>query len=115
MDTNALADDLIQAWNSHDLDRILSHYSDAFELSSPIVRRVRGIADGRLEGKPAVRQWWQQVLDKVPDLGIELVGVSEGVRSTAVIQRISGQPGLGISIFRFDERGLIGSEEFHAG
>jgi len=25
----------IAAWNSHDLERILSHYTDNFEMSSP--------------------------------------------------------------------------------
>jgi hypothetical protein len=25
----------IAAWNSHDLDRVLSHYSETFEFSSP--------------------------------------------------------------------------------
>ncbi|HEX5049396.1 MAG TPA: nuclear transport factor 2 family protein, partial [Gammaproteobacteria bacterium] len=29
------AHEWIDAWNSHDLDRILSHYADDFVMSSP--------------------------------------------------------------------------------
>jgi hypothetical protein len=31
------ARDRIDSWNSHDLDRILAHYSDQFEISSPLI------------------------------------------------------------------------------
>ena len=34
------AKDWVAAWNSHDLDSILEHYEDDFEMSSPI--KVRG-------------------------------------------------------------------------
>lgn len=33
------ARDWIESWNSHDMDRILSHYTDDFEMSSPLGRR----------------------------------------------------------------------------
>ncbi|MDP3877197.1 MAG: nuclear transport factor 2 family protein [Methylobacter sp.] len=31
------ANDWIDSWNSHDLQRILSHYADDFEMSSPVI------------------------------------------------------------------------------
>ena len=31
------ATDWIAAWNSHDLDRVLTHYEDDFEMSSPLI------------------------------------------------------------------------------
>ena len=34
---NQFATEWIAAWNAHDLDRVLSHYEDDFEMSSPIV------------------------------------------------------------------------------
>ena len=40
--------DWIDAWNAHDLERILSHYSDSFEMSSPIIIQLAGEASGRL-------------------------------------------------------------------
>jgi ketosteroid isomerase-like protein len=32
----------IAAWNSHDLDRVLSHYAGDFEMSSPIIAQIAG-------------------------------------------------------------------------
>ena len=34
---NLFAADWIDAWNSHDLERILGHYSDDFEMCSPLI------------------------------------------------------------------------------
>jgi hypothetical protein len=37
----ALARERIVGWNAHDLDRVLVHYADSFEMTSPlIVERV---------------------------------------------------------------------------
>lgn len=44
------ARDWIEAWNGHDLDRILSHYADQFELSSPVIMGVAGEPSGTLKG-----------------------------------------------------------------
>ena len=54
-----LAVDWIAAWNAHDLDRILAHYAEDFEMRSPLIVE-RGIdASGVLRGKPAIRAYWQ--------------------------------------------------------
>ncbi|MFN4352761.1 MAG: nuclear transport factor 2 family protein [Hylemonella sp.] len=44
----------IESWNSHDLDRILSHYSEDFTLSSPYIAQIAGVSSGSLTGKEAV-------------------------------------------------------------
>jgi ketosteroid isomerase-like protein len=36
------AKEWIAAWNSHDLDRILGHYEDDFEMSSPVIPALVG-------------------------------------------------------------------------
>src|SRR6476620_5527588 len=48
------AKEWIAAWNSHDLDRILTHYEDDFEMSSPIIPVLVGEPSGKLRGKAAV-------------------------------------------------------------
>ena len=44
----------IDSWNSHDLDRILFHYSDNFEMSSPVIVTIAGEPSGKLKGKNSV-------------------------------------------------------------
>jgi len=41
----------IGSWNTHDLDRILSHYTDDFEMSSPVITKITDEASGTLKGK----------------------------------------------------------------
>lgn len=49
------AQEWISAWNSHDLDQILSHYSDDFTMSSPRIAALTEQSSGILCGKTA---WW---------------------------------------------------------
>ena len=34
----------IEAWNAHDLGRVLAHYDDDFEMSSPFIEALAGEA-----------------------------------------------------------------------
>ena len=52
----------VAAWNSHVLERILEHYEDDFEMSSPIIVTLMGEPSGKLKGKAAVGAYWAEVL-----------------------------------------------------
>ena len=41
-----LAREWVEAWNAHDLERILSHYAEDVEFASPFVAAILG--DGRI-------------------------------------------------------------------
>lgn len=69
----------IAAWNAHDLDRVLLHYADDFEMSSPYIVQIAGEPSGTLRGKAAVGAYWKKALGMVPDLKFELVTVLAGV------------------------------------
>ena len=48
------AEHWVDAWNKHDLEEILSHYTGDFEMTTPMIQRLLGIATGTLRGKKAV-------------------------------------------------------------
>lgn len=79
------ARDWIASWNAHDIERILAHYADDFEMTSPLIVQRLGIAAGRLRGKPAVRDYWSKGLSSTPALHFELRDVAVGVSSVAII------------------------------
>ena len=68
---NAFAKDWIDAWNSHSLERILSHYTDDFEMSSPLIVERMQEPSGVLRGKAAVRDYWAKGLAVVPPIKFE--------------------------------------------
>lgn len=49
------AEEWITAWNNHDLQRILSHYEEDFEMSSPTIIKITGESSGTLQGQK--RDW----------------------------------------------------------
>ncbi len=73
--------DWVDAWNGHDLDRVLAHYADDFEMSSPFIATLAADPSGTLRGKTAVRAYWQKALEHIPDLHFELISVLVGVTS----------------------------------
>ena len=72
---NEFAAKWIEAWNAHDLDRILSHYTDDFEMNSPLIAKRLAVPSGTLKGKAAVGEYWQGALRAYPDLRFELLKV----------------------------------------
>ncbi|GAB3890173.1 nuclear transport factor 2 family protein [Larkinella knui] len=106
MDSHKLAIDWIASWNSHDLEAILSHYSDDIEISTPMIRLATdGTADS-LVGKEAVRDYWKKALERIPDLHFELIDVTEGVNSVALYYK-SVLNKKAIEVMFFDNQGKV--------
>jgi len=102
----SFAAEWIAAWNAHDLARVLSHYTDDFEMSSPFIIEIAGEPSGCLRGKETVRAYWQAALKRNPGLHFELLDVFVGASSIVLhYHRNSGQPG--VEVLFFNEHGLI--------
>lgn len=101
----------IDAWNSHDLDLILSHYTDDFEMSSPYIREIAGELSGTLKGKPAVAQYWVTALERMPTLRFELIEVLTGVNSIVLYYR--GVRGMAAEMFIFNAAGKVVKASAH--
>lgn len=80
----------ISAFNSRDLERILSLYDDDFTMSSPYIVERMGIGSGSLAGKENIRPYWEQALAVDPPLRFELMGVFAGVTSITIYYRSVG-------------------------
>jgi ketosteroid isomerase-like protein len=78
------ATEWIAAWNAHDLPRILSHYTEDFEMSSPFIYRIVNESSGMLKGKEAIGAYWQKALNNMPDLRFELIDVVFGIDSICI-------------------------------
>ena len=103
---NAFARDWIEAWNAHDLDRVLSHYTDDFEMCSPMISQLLGEHSGTLRGKSAVGAYWLRALQAVPDLKFELITVLVSVRSLVIYYK-GARGRLSAEVFNFDSTGQI--------
>ncbi len=105
VDAGAFAREWIEAWNAHDLERILSHYEDDFEMSSPVIAALAGEPSGRLKGTAAVGAYWAKALARAPDLHFEWLAVYTGV--DGVVIQFRGHRGLSAEVFHFAPGGKV--------
>jgi predicted ester cyclase len=77
------AQDWVDAWNSHDLERILSHYDDEVLLVSPIALKLLS-GDGTVRGKAALREYFLRGIQAFPDLHFNLIDVLWGLETIVV-------------------------------
>lgn len=105
-DHKSFAHEWVRAWNSHDLDSILSHYDEDVFLTSPTACDRLGVGDGAVRGKSALRQYFAQGLQLVPDLNFTLERVYSGVNSVVVEYR-RGDGRHGAELMEFGASGRV--------
>ncbi|GAC1637237.1 MAG: nuclear transport factor 2 family protein [Candidatus Acidiferrum sp.] len=74
----------IAAWNSHNLDDILSHYEENVVLTSPVAAKLLNDPSGTVSGIAALRSYFQRGLEAYPDLRFELLDVMFGLSSVVL-------------------------------
>lgn len=99
------AQEWIEAWNAHDLERILAHYADDFEMASPVIAQVAGEPSGVLRGKANVAAYWRKALAQRPDLHFTLERVLIGAQSVAIAYL--GHRGASVETFWFGADGKV--------
>jgi hypothetical protein len=71
----------VAAWNSHDLNAIMSHYDADVVLTSPVAAKILDDPSGRVEGNAALRNYFRRGLEVYPNLHFELLDVMHGLFS----------------------------------
>ena len=108
------AEDWIKAWNTHDLDHILSHYAEEFTMSSPAIVQIAREPSGTLKGKTAVGAYWRKALEMLPDLRFEWVETYVGVDSLIIAYKgVNGRPAA--EFFLFNAERLVIKSIAHYG
>ena len=100
------AQEWIDAWNSHDLRKVLEHYEEDFEMSSPVIIQLNESLTGTLKGKDKVGKYWERALKKYPDLHFKLIEVLSSV-STLVIYYHTINEKKSAEFFMFNEKGKV--------
>jgi len=83
-DAAKFAREWIEAWNAHDLERILAHYDEGAALVSPAAAKLTGDPSGVVKGIAALRGYFRKGLEAYPNLRFELLEVMSGVASVVI-------------------------------
>jgi ketosteroid isomerase-like protein len=78
------ASDWIDAWNDHDLERLLRHFSDDFEAWAPAISLVTHDSAGVLRGKAAVMASLSEARQLIPEVRFELISTLVGETSVTL-------------------------------
>lgn len=106
-DPRAVAEAWLDAWNAHDLTRILAHFADDVVFTSPASTRITGDPTGRVAGKPALEAYWREALGRAPDLRFTLLGVLSGPDGVAIRYHSSRTGAEVVEVLRFGADGLV--------
>lgn len=95
------AQEWIDAWNSHQIERILDHYASSIEFTSPFVTRLTDNSNGKITNKNDLEQYFLQALHLYPQLKFELINVYISPDSLIIHYR-SVNDRLAAEYFQFD-------------
>ena len=72
----------IDAWNSRDLELLLSFYAEDIQLRSPFAKLYT--QGGTIKGKNALRAYWSEALKRAPNIHLKLIATYAGHMSLAL-------------------------------
>ena len=96
----------IEAWNAHDLERVLSHYAADVELSSPVAAERLPGSGGYIRGEAELRAYWEPALAANPDLHFDLEAVLTAVDGCTILYRNQRGQLVAESLF-WNDAGLV--------
>jgi ketosteroid isomerase-like protein len=106
MTSDAFAREWVEAWNRRDLESLLACYADDVEFRSPLAAKLLGDPSGTIHGKANLREYFAKALAAFPgDLGLELVGVYDGVDSVVVLFQARGRSGA--EVMEMNRQGVV--------
>src|SRR5215469_13425195 len=72
-DLAALGRTWVEAWNSRDLERVLTLYSEDAEMTSDRIPALGFDASGTVRGKDSLRAYWGKTLTLIANLHFTLI------------------------------------------
>jgi hypothetical protein len=77
----------LMAWNTHDIEAILTHFSDDVVFTSPLALQLIEGSDGVIRGKADLRTYWTEGLRRSPALHFDIEGLYVGINTIVIHYR----------------------------
>ena len=112
-----IANQWIDAFNRHDLDALLSLYSDNAEHYSPKLKVRQPETRGIIKGKDKMRSWWQDSFERLPSLRYELIRLTSQKNRVFMeyIRQVNGEENLRVGeMFDIRDNLITTSRVYHS-
>ena len=98
--------DWLDSWNTHDLDRIISHYDTELEFKSPLIVEIYSDPSGTIRTRDKLREYFGIGLAKNPKLKFKLIEMALGVDGLTLYYE-NARGGKTTEYFEFNSLGKV--------
>jgi len=108
--SNALiAEKWLQAFNDHALEELLALYADDAIHFSPKLKQRQPDTNGLVSGKPAMRAWWKDALERLPSLHYEKRSITADNERAFMeyVRKVEGEEDMNVAEVLEIRNGLI--------
>jgi hypothetical protein len=111
-----IATQWFEAFNEHNLERLLALYDDDAQHYSPKLKIRHPESDGLIRGKAALRAWWRDAFERLPTLHYSLDTLTANKERVVMEydRSVADEPDMRVAEVLVIEGGLIvGSRVYH--
>jgi steroid delta-isomerase-like uncharacterized protein len=111
-----LATAWLDAFNAHDLPRLVALYAEDCVHTSPKLRARRPETKGEVRGKAALTDWWADALQRLPSLKYVPVAITAGEGRVVLeyVRHVDGEAPLPVAeVFEVRDGKIAASHVFH--
>lgn len=104
------------AFNSHQLEALLALYDDNARHFSPKLKVRQPETQGWVSGKAALRAWWQDAFDRLPELHYEVLTLTADDKRVFMeyIRQVPGEPDMPVAeVLEIESGRIVASRVYH--
>ena len=104
------------AFNEHNLEKLLNLYDDKAEHYSPKLKIKNPESDGLISGKDDLRNWWKDAFDCLPTLHYEVKSLTSNEYRVFMeyIRKVEGEPDMMVAeLLQIEDGKIIFSKVYH--
>ena len=105
-----------EAFNEHNLEKLLSLYDDNAQHYSPKLKARLPETKGLIKGKEALRAWWKDAFDRLPTLKYEVIKLTADDEQVFMeyIRRVENEEDLSVGeVLQIENERIIFSRVYH--
>jgi len=105
-----------EAFNEHDLEKLLSLYDNNAQHYSPKLKIRMPETQGLIKGKQALREWWKDAFDRLPSLQYEVIKLTADDEQVFMeyLRHVEGEENLSVGeVLQIDNGLIVFSRVYH--
>lgn len=106
-----------EAFNTKDLEKLLSLYHEDAEHYSPKLKIRQPETSGLIRGKEALRSWWQDAFDRLPSLHYEVLTLTANGDRVFMeyLRKVKDEEDLRVGeVLEIRDKRIVASRVYHA-